>query len=291
MLSLWVILALGSAFIVGIRDIYAKKSFAKNITPTQIMFFQYLMLALLMLFFITEIDIIHFMNNSLLFILKGAFLFTSTVAFYLLLKEFDISKVSPLLNASPIFLLMLTSIFLSESVNFGQLFGILTIIAATYYLEFIVGHHDKKKDHSHHFNKKFLLLAAVMLVTISFVAILDKLILDTVPVSSNLFFTAITILSYVTVYKVYKQELSHTFTSISKSPSILVISLLANISIFLVVTAISIPTAMVSLIIPLRRTSTIIAAVGGGILFHEKDLEKKFAAVVLMILGVMLIAL
>ena len=74
-----------------------------------------------------------------------------------------------------------------------------------------------------------------------------------------------------------------------KEPETLVIAIFTIVSNVLVLLAIAIPTALVSLIIPLRRTSTLFSAIFGGLLFHEKHIKQKSFATFGMLIGIVLI--
>lgn len=302
-MELWVWLALGSAVVFGLKDILAKKYFKKSdVSPKQIMFEEYFIgIFLILLFFFPLVDFSSFYNYYWLFILKAGVIGTSTLLYFELLKKYDISLVSPLLNLSPVFLLLFSFLLLGEMITFVQFLGIILIIIATYFVE--VHHHNffnrhRKNPHIHHFKmlsikpSKFFVLAFIMLFTISFAAIFDKMILSSqINVYTNLYFTSLLIFLVLFIYFVKKKILFSSFKKVISEPQTLLVAFLSFSSIFIVLFAIAIPTALVSLIIPLRRTSTLFSALVGGILFHEKNLIQKLIATVVMLFGVLLIVL
>lgn len=295
----WIALALGSAVLSGVKDIFAKKAFKNNhYHPTQVLFFEYLFVLVISLaLFYNSISFQGLSDNWWLFLIKIATLFGTSIIFYTLLQKYAVSVVSPLINASPVFLVLLSGVFFAEQVTVIQIIGILLIIGATYYLEVVIEnhhhndahktHHKKVKSHS----KKFWFAAFSMLILISVVAISDKAILQSTSLGTDLFFTAIFMMILSSFHSVKEGHLTDTIVSLTQKPDLLIVGVLSAISLTLVVSAIAEPTAMVSLVIPLRRSSTMIAAIGGGLLFHEKHIEKKFSSVVVMLLGVVLIAL
>jgi drug/metabolite transporter (DMT)-like permease len=296
---LWAVLALLSAFFTGIKDIMAKKFFKNNVSPNQVFFEEFFLLLLICIFILfpyIEFNSIYQLWH--LYLLKSISLGIATFFYFILLKKFEISLASPILNLSPLVLLILTSIFLSEVITLIQFVGIILILLSTYFLEITVFHHEREKPHLHHWKdllkiKKisFLIYSLIVITSISFSAIFDKLILseNQINVYTNMFFTSLFIIIFLFFYFIKEKYLLKALKSIKNEPETLVISFFAIISNFLILFAIAIPSAMVSLIIPLRRTSTLFAAIIGGILFHEKHLKKKILATIGMIIGVVLI--
>jgi uncharacterized membrane protein len=295
---LWVVLALSSAFFFGLKDILAKKFFRQNTSPTQLIFEEYIVLLLICITILFPyIDLSTFSQYWFLYIAKALTIGAASLFYFVLLKEYDISQVSPLLNLSPLVLLLLSSIFLSEQITLIQLAGIFIILISTYFLEVTIVHHRKDKPHKHHFDflkkfkLKFVILGFIALIAISFTAIIDKILLVEINISTNLFFTAVIILIMIISYYIKEKKLIKAIKFIKKEPETLLIGALHIISIFLILGAIAIPSALVSLIIPLRRTSTLFSSIIGGIMFHEKHIKKKFYSTIGMLIGVFLIVL
>lgn len=303
--NLWVILALISAFFFGLRDIIAKKYFSEKskFTPKDAVFFEYFFLLLLVLIiFLPQINFLSFVDMYFLYILKAFSVAIASYFYFYLLKKYDISLVSPLINLSPLVLYILSTIFLAEVVTPIQLLGVLVIIGATYYLEVVIHHHDKKDPHKHHvfhlnkvtksFDVYFYGVGLLLLIILSLAAISDRLILMQVDVGTNIFFTALFVLVGLLAYEIKEGKfLLGDIKKIKEEPKILFFSAAAVASTFFVLKAISIPSALISLIIPLRRTSTLFSSLVGGMLFHEKHLPKKLIATGLMVVGVVLIVL
>ncbi len=296
---LWIIFTLLSAFLLAFKDILSKKVLVKSNKPLQIIFEQYfLMFLVLSLLFYDLIDFNSIFVFWKLYLLKATSIFLFTYLYFILLKKFEISKFAPLMNASPIFLVLLSSIFLNESITFVQLVGIIIIIFATYLLEVNINFHFKDNPHRHHFDwfkkldLKNISLVILMLIVISITAIADKKILGSgISVYTNMFYTSLLIFTFLSFYYIKNKNFLLVFKYIKSEPITFLISVISLISTFFVLLAISMPTTMVSLIVPLRRTSTLFAAILGGLLFHEKHLIKKLIAVIIMIFGISLIVL
>lgn len=293
----WIILSIVSAIFFGLKDILAKKFLEKTkINSRELIFHEYvLVFVFVCIVFYNQIDFMSIYSMWALYIFKAISVGMASYLYFKLLEKHEISLVSPLINLSPIFLLFLSSIFLLEKISLIQLSGIVIIIIATYFLEVTMHHYDKDSPHAHHFlnlTKKdytFFTQVVILLSVFSFAAISDKLILGEVNVYTNMFFTSFFILYGLIFYYIRAKKLKQSLNIFNQSQTVLLISTLTIISNFLILLAIAIPTAMVSLIIPLRRTSTLFSSFFGGLLFHEKHLGKKLFAIFLMLLGVALI--
>jgi len=238
---------------------------------------------------------------------------SSSILYLHLLKTYEISLVSPMINLSPIVLLVLSSVILSESITFVQFLGIIIVIVFAFILE-VTAHGSKKRPIKQHFIKlkrilkkekieseiysffhfrskrtKFIYHVFIMLVFFSISGVTDKLILKDVNALTNLFFTALFVSFFILIY-IFKTKDLIDIIVLFKKKEVFFVSLLNLSSNILILYAISIPSALVSLVIPVRRTSTLFSSFFGGLLFHEKHLRKKLISVIGMIFGVLLIA-
>ena len=296
MLQLWFILALLSAFFFALKDIAAKKWLAKDTNPKQLLFGEYIILfSFLSIFLVSKVNFASFSDLGLLYFLKAATVGGVTIIYFSMLKKYEISSVSPLLNLSPMVLLGLSFVFLSEMLGSVQVFGIVLMILSTYYLETITHHHNKINPHKSHFkallskDKSFFLSTLAMLILMSFAAIFDKMILKSVDVYSNMFFTSVMILSALVFFNIKKIKKPMLVIKKVATWPVFFVAILSIISNFLILFSMAIPTSLVSLIIPIRRSSTLFSSLFGGLLFHEKHLAKKVVAIIGMIISLLFI--
>lgn len=294
----WIILALVSAIFVAIADILAKHSFNKKIQPTQLLFYQSLIIVLMVLALFHKS--IHLYMDPLFYILIGIkvfFLHTFNVLYLSLLQKHEASKIVPLNNLSPVMLIFLSYFFLQETVSFINLLGIFIIIFATYYLEVLGNYHHKKDPHKHHIslfkkiNLRFILTIMLMLFVISACAIIDRVILQYMTVHTNIFLTYILMLGITIACLIYSKQMKHTLHFLIHHPTISLFGVSIFFSSLLALSAIAAPDAFISLIIPLRRTSTLMVAFFAGIIFHEKHMRRKIISICFMLIGILLIAL
>jgi drug/metabolite transporter (DMT)-like permease len=299
-MELWFYLAILSAILFALKEVVSKKLLKKyDISATQLTFEQHLVAGLItLLFFLPFIDFFMFYDELYLFIGKSIFLTIVSILYLSLLKEFDISLVSPLLNLSPLFLLIFSTLFLNEKVTLIQILGILIIIMGVYILEVTKHHHLRKIPHKFHLKNLlskppiFFIKITILLICMSSIPVFDKAIFNSgINVYTNVYFSSLLVFIIISVYFIKKKYFKAVCRRIAREPKTLSIGLIAVADTFTILSAISLPGALVSLIVPIRRTSSLFSAFFGGILFHEQHLGKKLFAAGIILIGAILIIL
>ncbi len=298
----WALLALGSALAFGIRDIIAKKFFKKNdLSPIQLTFEEFFLIFILSFFILFKfIDFNAYRFYWDLFLLKGIFLALGTLLYFKMLKKYEISTASPILNLSPLFVLILSNLFLGEKISLLQLIGIFLILISTYLLEITIHHHDKSNPHKNFIfelkkvrKNMFFLMSLSVLIFMSLTSLFDKIILETneVNIITNMYFSSFIIIIILSIYYIKESYFINAIKNIFLEPKTLIIGFFAALSNFLILYAMSLPSVMLSLIIALRRTSSLFSSIIGGLLFHEKHLKQKTICVLGMLFGIVLIVI
>ncbi len=296
---LWVIFSLASAFLLAFVDIFSKSFFRKKtLRPAQLNFSLSFFIALFtFIFFNFKLNLDISVISFFLILLKVFLLLCFNILYMSLLEKHDVSKVVPLNNLSPILIIMLSAIFLGESVTLLNLIGIFTIMFSTYYLEVIVEHYGHLNPHKKHlsyfktFDYKFALKIFVMLFVVSSCAIADKFILRTVGVYTNVFYTYLFTTLALCGFLIFTKSLLNTFKIMIKTPMFAIQGAFSLFSSIFILSALAMPESLASLVIPLRRTSSLMAASIGGFLFHEKHLKQKLISICIMIVGILLVAI
>ena len=293
-MELWILLGFLSAITYALADIISKKILTKyDTSPTQIMFEQHLFnILIILLVFFPFIDFTFFYDYFYIFLFKGFIVAGVAIVYFSLMKKYEVSVVSPLANLSPIILLIFTSTILGEHVTFFQIIGILITIVATYILEVNHHHHTKSEPHEFHFKQlfrkpsEFFIYAFLLLTMMSLTSILDKTLLDTgMGVYSNMYFTSVCVFALVSIYFITKGNFKDRLRKMVKEPETFSIGIIRFVDSLIILSALAIPGVLLSLLIPIRRTSTLFSAIGGGLLFHEKHMMRKIIAIVLMLVG------
>lgn len=280
----WLVILLFSAFFVAMKKIIIKNCLKKEHTFPLLFWISVAMVFSCTIFY-HKIDLVIPAYAMVLVIGKSIIL---AIAWYLVLhvlKKMDISLLDPITNLSPLFLVVLSFFILGERLTPIQYIGIMVIISGIYYLEFLHGNSifepfKKLKD-------KNMLLVLCSLVLISICAISDKIILKYINFYTlffyNYLFLAIIYLAVI-LKKGYVSDLVHV---VKKDYHyvlvIMIVSFFADLSYFYVV---AMPNIAISLIIPIKRLSTLITSIIGGFFFHESSLWHRASSCGLMILGV-----
>ena len=208
-------------------------------------------------------------------------------------RHLGVSDVAPMTNLSPFFILLFATTLLGETITSLQLAGIGLVLFGAYVLQ--VDHHLKDltypfvkiwKSKYHHYVLFGLLIYAVT-------ATLDKFVINNLIATGHgnnvqftlLFFIwismALTLSLITTVQFGFIREVKHAWHNGWKWIALSSFFVLAS-SIFHY-KAISL--AFVSLVIPVKRLSTLFETAIGGELFHEKGLALKIVSCIIMIVG------
>ncbi len=290
----WVILSLFSALFFSFHDILLKR---KKLDYSEVMFNQYVVMFVVTLLMSSSLSI--FIGYKLLFllILKAIFMFTSLYLYFKMVQDYEVSLVAPLLNLSPIPLILLSVMFLGEKLSFLQCLGIIVCLSSVFLLEVIIHHHKHNKPHLYHFKKVlknldylFIFKVFTILMSFSLATFLDKIILKEIDVYTNLIFVSFFIIIALIVLYTFQGKKEVLKKSL-KNYYLTFVSLIFLFSYIFILKAVAIPTAYISLITPVKRTSTLFTSLIGGILFHEKHLKAKIILVIMMLFGVMLMVI
>ena len=214
------------------------------------------------------------------------------LAFFFIAKgarHMEISVVSPLLNFGPVFLIILAWFFLGETLTFQQIIGIMIIILGSYLLEISTKHPSLLGPIKKMISSKYIHYIFIALILYAFSSIGDKIILSRITTISYIviihFFIAV---NFIVLIHLFHDGFTGIKNGIKNAGKwIVIVSLLTCGYRLLQAQAVSM--AFVSLVIPIKRTSTIFTTIIGGGLFHEKHLLKKIICCIIMFFGAYLI--
>ncbi|MEA3229382.1 MAG: DMT family transporter [archaeon] len=211
-----------------------------------------------------------------------------SIAFLLIaksLRHMEISQVSPLLNFGPVFLVVAAYIFLNETITTVQLAGILLIVTGSYILEIDHGFQNILDPLRKMFSSRYIVYILLALILYTFSSIGDKIILNIIsPITYIIvvqFFIAINFIVLITIFHDGIHGIKRGIRNAGKW--ILIVAILTTSYRLFQAQAVSM--AFVSLVTPIKRTSTLLTTLVGGEIFHEDNLAKKAIACVIMLLG------
>lgn len=279
---MWFILSLFSAFTFSLRQISEKTALKKEhqldfLAANSIFMF---LLILPMIFLIEQ------MPMKIFFWIAFAMAIDIVAVLLLLkaIKEAEISSIAPIMNLSPIFVLFLGYIFLSESPTAKQLLGIIIVLFGVYIIIL--------KKNAFSAEPKYLIYATITAFIFGCIAIIIRYVLKSISIWDLMFWTVtLHMVGSVLIHSILRgyRRLIRTYRRSVKP--IALASVLGVISNFSVDLALSFPSGLAALVIPLRRTSTIFTALIGGRYFNETDVKRKVIACAVMLVGIFLIAI
>jgi len=289
-LDSWLILTVLSAIILTIQRIFQKKVLIKEHATMYLTTFCFLMW-LLLVPFIPIYGINVDLNTLLIIILKSFILSISWLLIVKAYRHMELSAVEPLKNFSPLLLLILAFIFLRETPTIIQLVGVGFILFGGYILEGVIHPHGFK-----HINVllkgKYTHYIFLSLIVGAFSGVLDKIVLAKVSVLTMMFFEFLFASLFTFIYQSirYKGYKDVIYSLKTNGLLIILIAITTLISDWAYFRAVAIPESLVSLIVPVRRLTSLFIVIIGGELFHEKSIIEKTLACLVMLVGVYFIA-
>ena len=287
----WIILTLVSAFFFSLHDIFRKK-LLKIEHSLELLSVTFLTIFIIQLFLLPIINLSVDPLNLFLIIIRSI-----STAFALLfitksLKHMEISSVAPISNLTPLFLVFISFIIGFETISYLQLLGIFLIILGSYFLQ-IHSHYLNPIKHLNLLKDKYIVYAILSAFLLAISAIISKFVLQTIEVMTYLFYSYLfmTIFFITTTFIIYDGIKDIKLGYSQGSFYVVLIALLFFFTEWSYFLAMAIPTALVSLIIPLKRVSTLFSVFLGGSLFKDHYILHKTLSSLVILFGVFLIVL
>lgn len=211
-----------------------------------------------------------------------------SIAFLLVaksLRHMEISQASPLLNFGPVFVAILAFFMLGEQITSVQISGILLIIIGSYILEIDHSFQSILDPIRKMFTSKHTIYIFIALILYAFSSLGDKLILNTIsPITYIILVQFFLAVNFIVMITLFHDGITGIKRGIQNAGHwILVVAILTTSYRLFQAQAISM--VFVSLVIPIKRTSTLISTVVGGELFHEDGILKKAISCIITLLG------
>jgi bacterial/archaeal transporter family protein len=281
----WYTWTLICVFFLSFIPIFTKKVLLHE-HATEFLTASYILFGIFSLPLLPKSDLIMPLSTWILIYIKAILVTISLILFNKARRHMELSSVEPLRIISGVYLLILAFFILGERITLIQGFGILLVIYGAYKLE--ISKHGLKYNLSHN---KYLWYIIIALFLGSFLPILDKVIIletnaETLVLIPNLIVALHFIIIQFVQYKGFA-DLKHAFTI--GGVWIVLVALFKIGAEFTYMKAVAIPTALISLIIILKRLGVLISTWLGGELFHEHNLKRKMLSSIIMLIGVYMI--
>ncbi len=279
---IWLWLTLASGVLLGFYDIFKKKSLEK--IPVLNVLALYSVFSFLLVSYELNNAISINKVSLLITLIKALVIFLSWTLGFTAIKHLPISVISPFGTLSPVFTIFLGVFILNESLEFKQAIGIFVMLLSYYF----IGMTGKAEIKGLFRNKYlYLMIGSSLLSAVS--AMLDKIILKKVNSGQMQFwFCFFVMVMYVGAY-LFDRLKSKTKIPLKFSVFIPLTSLFLVLSDKIYFLAVEASDSKISLILPLRKSSIIISAIVGGLLFREKNILKKFVCIAVLLIGIVIV--
>lgn len=286
----WLGLTIMCAVLLGISSIFEKRILKKEQVNEFLATYS-------LIFLVMMLPFAKYVNFDIpgkllgIIIIKGFILTIAGILSTKALKKLEISTAMPLANLTPLFLLVLGTFFLGEILNASKIAGIVILVSGTYILQMKnIGSflHPFKK-----FSGRYALYMVIATFIVAISAMIDKVLLAKIDFFTYLFLSMFMLFMFYTAIQFYKYRGFDDILHALKVGGLWVflicaLNLIADIFYFL---AVSMPGAYISLIIPIKRLSTLFSTIVSGEIYHDHMLKNKIIACVLMVIGATLIIL
>lgn len=287
----WLVLVLLSAVILGIYDI-TRKHAVRNNSAICVLLIASIAGAIAFSLYVGAIGrfpeaIACTQKEFWLIFLKSCIVGGSWGCVYTAMRKLPISLAAPVRSTAPLWT-FIAAIFIYGEVP-SLLAGLgMAIIFVGYYALSVVGQLEGFSLK----NKSMLLIVAGTILG-SCAALYDKYLLNQLaisPIRVQLYFSYCLVFIYFVAWLIINR-IARVDTAFSWRWTIPVTGVLLIVSDLVYFHAVSLPDAQISMISLLRRCSCVITFAAGAMIFRDKNVVKKFYALLIVLLGILLLAL
>ena len=291
---MWVLLAVTSALLLGVYDIFKKISVTGN-NVLSVLFYNTLFCSLLMLPAI-GVDfyngIAPFDGNPtshLLILVKSAIVLSSWILGYFSLKHLPLTITGPIGATRPVMVLVGAVIIFGEQLNALQYCGVLLGFCSLFFISRL----GKKEHQQGVSNTRWLWLAIGSAICGAASGLYDKYLLQQFqPLQVQSWYAIYQcIIMGVTIGLIKKFQPSANATPFKFKWTIPFISIFLTIADVAYFYALSDENAMISIVSMIRRGSVIVSFLFGILILKEKNLKLKVIDLALLLLGLILLVL
>ena len=296
---MWLILAFLSAALLGCYDSFKKQALKSNaVIPVLLLntaFSSLIFLPFIILSATTDVldgSVFHVASGGWevhrYVVLKAVIVLSSWLLGYFGMKHLPLTIVGPINATRPVMVLVGALLVFGEHLNLWQWLGVLLAMASF----FMLSRSGKKEGidfrHDHWI---YMIVGAAALGAVS--GLYDKYLMA--PVSDGgLGLDRMLVQSWYNIYQcgmmlavlvlLWWPKHKET-TPFHWAWSILAVSLFLSTADFLYFYSLSLPTAMISIVSMIRRSSVVVSFLFGALFFHEKNLRAKAFDLALVLLG------
>jgi len=298
---MWLILAFFSAAFLGIYDSLKKKALKDN-AVIPILFLNTLFSSLIFLPFIVLSASTDVLNNTVFLVgsggwevhkyvvLKALIVLSSWVLGYFGMKHLPLTIVGPINATRPVMVLVGALLVFGERLNLWQWAGVLLAVCSF----FLLSKSGKKEGidfkHDHWI---YMIVGAAMLGALS--GLYDKYLMAPVA-EGGVGLDRMLVQSWYNIYQCLMMGAMllllwwpkhQQTTPFHWDWAIIGVSLFLSTADFMYFYALSLPSAMISIVSMIRRGSVVVSFIFGALFFREKNLKAKTFDLALVLLGML----
>lgn len=285
---MWLIFALLNAFFESVSNAFSKNG-AQKIDVLSAAWSQRFFALLILIPLSLATNSFHPVSTTFwVAVMTSAILNTlTTILFIKAVKDSPLSLVLPIVNFTPVFLLITSPIMLGEFPKPLGFVGILTTVVGSYILNLSQKIHGPFEPILSIVKEKGSRLMLLIAIVWSITSNIQKIAVNNSNPILVAFSEGCIILLFLTMILLLKKI---SFKKIFQNSTMLApIGVASGLSIVFQMIAISM--TLVPNVLSIKRTSTLFGIAWGRIFFKEKNIQERLIGTLIMILGVVLIAI
>ena len=290
---MWLLLAFGSAFLLGCYDLFKKGALRGN-AVIPVLFLNTLFSSLIFLPFIVCSAIgCEGMERTLFYVppgdwqahglilCKSVLVLTSWLFGYYGIKHLPVTIVGPINATRPVMVLVGAMLLFGERLNLWQWIGVLLAVFSFFLLS-----RSGKKEGIDFRHNRWILYVFLATLTGALSGLYDKYLMTRLaPMLVQSWFVVYQLFIMTAILFVLWRPRRHEGFPLRWRWSILGVSVFLSAADFLYFWSLSCDDSMISVVSMIRRSSVIVSFAGGALFFHEKNLAGKALDLALVLLG------
>lgn len=290
---MWLLLAFGSAFLLGCYDLFKKDALRGN-AVIPVLFLNTLFSSLIFLpLIISSATDCKWISSTLFYVppgdwqahglilCKSLLVLTSWLFGYYGLKYLPVTIVGPINATRPVMVLVGAMLLFGERLNLWQWIGVLLAIFSFFLLS-----RSGKKEGIDFRHNRWILYVFLATLTGALSGLYDKFLMARLaPMLVQAWFAVYQLFIMAAVLFILWWPRRGDSVPLRWRWSILGVSVFLSAADFLYFWALSYDDSMISVVSMIRRSSVIVSFAGGALFFHEKNLAGKALDLVLVLLG------
>ncbi len=290
---MWLLLAFGSAFLLGCYDLFKKGALQEN-AVVPVLFLNTLFSSLIFLPLIAgSISGCGWIGGTLFYVpsgdwqahglilFKSVLVLTSWLFGYYGIKHLPVTIVGPINATRPVMVLIGAMMFFGERLNLWQWIGVLLAVFSFFLLS-----RSGKKEGIDFRHNRWILFVFLSTLTGALSGLYDKFLMARLaPMLVQSWFALYQFFIMAAVLFILWWPRRREGVPLRWRWSILGVSVFLSAADFLYFWALSYDDSMISVVSMIRRSSVIVSFAGGALFFREKNLAGKAVDLALVLLG------